>query len=83
MDAPSSTRIVALACVVATLPFALHVLLQSLYGGVVTDLRDALQTGSFGIGIMTVAFGVPGVVLQPMAGALVDRFAVAIRVAVQ
>jgi hypothetical protein len=32
---------------------------------------------------MTVAFGVPGVLRQPMAGALVDRFAVAIRVAVQ
>lgn len=65
-----------LACVVTALPFAIHAMVQALYGGVAADLRDSLEAGAVGLGIVTAAFGVPGVLLQPMAGALVDRLGV-------
>ncbi|MBU6210138.1 MAG: MFS transporter [Planctomycetes bacterium] len=58
------------------LPFAIHAMVQALYGGVAADLRDLLEAGGVGLRIVTAAFGVPGVLLQPMAGALVDRLGV-------
>jgi MFS family permease len=44
-----------------------------LFGGVMTDIRSMLEVSSFGMGVMAAAFNLPSVLLQPGAGALVDR----------
>lgn len=62
-----------LVCCLAALPTIVHALTQSLFGGVMTDIRSMLEVSSFGMGVMAAAFNLPSVLLQPGAGALVDR----------
>ena len=66
-------RLVLLVCCLAALPTIVHALTQSLFGGVMTDIRSMLEVSSFGMGVMAAAFNLPSVLLQPGAGALVDR----------
>lgn len=62
-----------LICCLAALPAIVHSLTQTLFGGLMTDIRATLEVGSFGMGVMAAASSLPAVVLQPGAGALVDR----------
>ncbi len=62
-----------LICCLAALPTIVHALTQSLFGGVMTDIRALLEVSSFSMGVMAAAFNLPAVLLQPGAGALVDR----------
>jgi MFS family permease len=64
---------VLVICCLAALPTIVHALTQSLFGGVMTDIRSMLEVSSFGMGVMAAAFNLPSVLLQPGAGALVDR----------
>jgi len=64
---------VLLICCLAALPAIVHSLTQTLFGGLMTDIRATLEVGSFGMGVMAAASSLPAVVLQPGAGALVDR----------
>ena len=66
-------RLVLVVCCLAALPTIVHALTQSLFGGVMTDIRAMLEVSSFGMGVMAAAFNLPSVLLQPGAGALVDR----------
>ena len=66
-------RLVLVICCLAALPTIVHALTQSLFGGVMTDIRSMLEVSSFGMGVMAAAFNLPSVLLQPGAGALVDR----------
>ena len=66
-------RLVLVICCLAALPTIVHALTQSLFGGVMTDIRAMLEVSSFGMGVMAAAFNLPSVLLQPGAGALVDR----------
>lgn len=66
-------RLVLLICCLAALPTIILSLMQALYGGLMTDIRAMLELGGFGAGLMSAAFSLPAVVLQPGAGALVDR----------
>jgi len=64
---------VLVICCLAALPTIVHALTQSLFGGVMTDIRAMLEVSSFGMGVIAAAFNLPSVLLQPGAGALVDR----------
>lgn len=66
-------RVVLLICCLAALPTITLWLTQTLYGGLMTDIRAVLGLGGFGAGLMSAAFNLPAVLLQPGAGALVDR----------
>jgi hypothetical protein len=67
--------LVLVVCCLAALPTIVHALTQSLFGGVMTDIRSMLEVSSFGMGVMAAAFNLPSVLLQPGAGAQrrVDR----------
>ena len=71
--AATGRRIVLLICCLAALPAIVHSLTQTLFGGLMTDIRATLEVGSFGMGVMAAASSLPAVLLQPGAGALVDR----------
>lgn len=71
--AAAGRGIVLLICCLAALPTITLSLTQTLYGGLMTDIRAMLELGGFGAGLMSAAFNLPAVLLQPGAGALVDR----------
>lgn len=72
--APTPSRaFVVSACVLAAIPTALHAGSQTLFGGLSSDIRQALEASSPSMGIMAAAFGLPVVMLSPAAGMLVDR----------
>jgi DHA1 family multidrug resistance protein-like MFS transporter len=70
---PPSRAFVVAACVLAAIPTALHAGSQTLFGGLSTDIRQALKASSPSMGIMAAAFGLPVMLLSPAAGMLVDR----------
>ncbi|MBU3683357.1 MAG: MFS transporter [Phycisphaerales bacterium] len=70
---PPSRAFVVTACVLAAIPTALHAGSQTLFGGLSTDIRQALEASSPSMGLMAAAFGLPVLLLSPAAGMLVDR----------
>jgi MFS family permease len=64
----------AIICIVAALPLLMHVGMQTLFGGVASDVRTALDATSASMGVMAATVYVPSILISPGSGALVDRF---------
>ena len=60
-------------CVLVGIPSTLHAASQAFFGGLGTDIREALGASSLSMGILAAAFSLPIVLFSPVAGLLVDR----------
>lgn len=57
----------------AAIPNNLHAASQALFGGLASDIRQALGASNLSMGLLAAVFSVPVILLSPVAGMLVDR----------